>query len=250
MVEKTDPQGTLPRGVLQAWGQDKPQTRPGPKAMLSIAGIAASAISLADTDGAEALSLGRIAERLGVTANALYRYVDSRDDLDVIVHDQALGAPAGIGPGEDWASAAAAWCRALRQRYERHPWLTDLRIRIPFAPNALAWLDNLLERLEPSGMSGRQALQAAGLLDGYVRARAGAERDVAREGSSADPEALVDRIGAHRFSARLPRVSALISDGHFRQAAAGADEDFEFGLAAILNGLRRLPRHDAGPRKS
>lgn len=216
--------------------------------MLSIAGIAASAIALADAEGAQALSLGRIAERLGVTANALYRYVDSRDDLDVIVHDQALGSPAGIDPGEDWAAAAEAWCRALRQRYERHPWLSDVRVRVPFAPNALAWLDNLLERLEPSGMSERQALQAAGLLDGYVRARAGAERDVAREDGGTDPEVLVESIGAERFSSRLPRVAALISDGLYRSAEAGADEDFQFGLQSILTGLRRLSGDAAGHR--
>lgn len=243
-----DPQNALPKGVLQAWGQDKAQTRPGPKAMLSIAGIAASAISLADAEGAQALSLGRIAERLGVTANALYRYVDSRDDLDVIVHDQALGAPSGIDPGEDWAAAAGAWCRALRRRYELHPWLSDLRIRVPFAPNALAWLNNLLERLEPSGMSERQALQAAGLLDGYVRARAGAERDLGREGDSTNPGALVDRIGAERFSARLPRVAALISDGLYRRTETGADEDFEFGLESILFGLRRFSGDAASHR--
>lgn len=248
-MDKMNPQGALPRGVLQAWGQDQTQTRPGPKAMLSITGIAASAIALADAEGADALSLGRIAQRLGVTANALYRYVDSRDDLDVIVHDQALGAPAGIGPGEDWAGAAGAWCRALRGRYQRHPWLSDMRIRVPFAPNALAWLDNLLERLEPSGMSERQALQSAGLLDGYVRARAGAERDVALQAGGTDPEALVAHIGAERFSTRLPRVAGMITDGLYRHAAAGADEDFEFGLESILSGLRRLPR-EAADRKT
>lgn len=239
MTEKTDRQGALPRGVLQAWGQEQTQTRPGPKAMLSIPGIAASAIALADAEGAQALSLGRIAERLGVTANALYRYVDSREDLDVIVHDQALGAPAGIEPGEDWEAAAGLWCRALRRRYERHPWLSDLQVRIPFAPNALAWLESLLERLEPSGMSRRQALQAASLLDSYVRARAGAERDITREGGGADPGALVERIGGARFAARLPRVADLISDGLYRGAATRADEDFEFGLESILTGLRR-----------
>ena len=249
MTEKMDSEGALPRGVLQAWGQDKAQTRPGPKAMLSITGIAASAIALADAEGAEALSLGRIAQRLGVSANALYRYVDSRDDLDVIVHDQALSAPVGIGPGEDWAAAAAVWCRALRGRYQRHPWLSDMRIRVPFAPNALAWLDNLLDRLEPSGLSERQSLHAAGLLDGYVRSRAGAERDIAQQGGGTDPEALVAHIGAAHFSARLPRVAGMIMDGLYRQAAAGADEEFEFGLECILTGLRGLAR-DAADHQS
>jgi AcrR family transcriptional regulator len=209
--------------------------------MLSIPGIAASAIALADAEGAQALSLSRIADRLGVTANALYRYVDSRDDLDVIVHDHALGAPTGIPQGEDWGQGVAAWCRALRDRYGRHPWLSDIRVRVPFVPNSLAWLENLLERLGPSGLSERQALQAASVLDGYVRTRAAAVRDLVRpDGAVTDPGALVDLVGAERFTARLPRVASLINGGLYREPRAGADEDFEFGLEAIVSGLRQV----------
>lgn len=237
-MEKRQAQAALPRGIHQAWGLDATASKPGPKAMLSIAGIAASAVALGDAEGAEALSLGRIAERLGVTTNALYRYVDSREDLDVIVHDHALGAPAGIAEGGDWSEAAAAWCRALRDRFSLHPWLSDMRVRVPFAPNALAWLDSLLARLASSGLSERQMLQAASVLDGYVRARARAVRDVIRVGEDApDPNALADLIGAERFAARLPRVASLISAGLYRPQAA-AEEDFEFGLEAILAGLR------------
>ena len=209
--------------------------------MLSIPGIAASAIALADAEGAEALSLGRIAERLGVTPNALYRYVDSRDDLDVIVHDHALGAPVGIDAGADWVDAAAAWCRALQDRYERHPWLSDLRVRVPFAPNSLAWLEDLLHRLEPAGLTERQALQAAGVLDGYVRTRAGAVRDLRRaDGGTPDPGELVELVGADQLAARLPRVASLLSSGLYRVPRAGAEEDFEFGLRSILAGLRQI----------
>ena len=231
----------LPRGLRQAWGLDTAAGRPGPKATLSLAGIAASAIALADAEGAEALSLGRIAERLGVTTNALYRYVDSRDDLDVIVHDHALGAPPRIPEGADWVEAAGAWCRALRDRYARHPWLSDMRVRIPFAPHSLAWLEDLLERLEGSGLGDRERLQAAGLLDGYVRTRAGAARDLLRaDAGTPDAGEVIERIGPDLFAARVPRVASLISAGLYRTPHEVAEEDFEFGLDRILSGLRRL----------
>lgn len=240
MTDRKAP-SALPRGVRQAWGLDEGVGRPGPKGMLSIPSIAASAIALADAEGAEALSLSRIAERLGVTPNALYRYVDSRDDLDVIVHDRALGAPMGIAGSEDWVEAAAAWCRALRDRYARHPWLSEMRVRVPFSPNSLAWLENLLDRLSRSGLNERQALQAAGVLDGYVRTRAAVTRDLMRTyGSAPNPGALVELIGSERFTARLPRVAALISHGLYREPQAVAEADFEFGLRSILSGLRQL----------
>lgn len=209
--------------------------------MLSLPGIAASAVALADAEGAGALSLGRIAERLGVTPNALYRYVDSRDDLDVIVHDHALGAPSGIPVGADWIESAAAWCRALRARYVRHPWLADMRVRVPFAPNSLSWLESLLDRLDSSGLDEQQALQAAGVLDGFVRTRAAAARDVVRpEGDPLDPDALVALVGEEEFRARLPRVAALLGAGVYREPTALADEDFEFGLRSILGGVERI----------
>ena len=236
----------LPRGVRQTWGRDSPAGKPGPKAMLSVQGIAASAVALADASGVEALSLGRIAERLGVTPNALYRYVDSREDLDVIVHDHALGAPTGIEAGEDWSAAAAAWCRALRARYLRHPWLSDLRVRVPFAPHALAWLEALLDRLAPSGLDEARTLQAAALLDGYVRTRAAAVRDLAGVGDSLDGRALVDLVGAEQLEAKLPRVASLISTGLYREPGAVADEDFEFGLSCLVAGLRQIADRPSG----
>lgn len=217
--------------------------------MLSLQGIAASATALADAEGVDALSLGRIAERLGVTPNALYRYVDSREDLNAIIHDHALGSPSGIAVGADWSESAGAWCRGLRARYVRHPWLADLRVRVPFAPNALAWLEALLDRLAPSGLSERETLQAAGLLDGYVRGRAAAIRDIVlSDGGARDGRALADLIGTEQLEARLPRVASLISSGLYRESGAAADEDFEFGLDRILDGLRQKAARPATGR--
>lgn len=44
-------------------------------------GVIDAALALVESEGAEALSLRRLAGNLGVTANALYRYFDSREDL-------------------------------------------------------------------------------------------------------------------------------------------------------------------------
>ncbi|SRR6266545_7256436 len=47
---------------------------------------------LADADGIAAL-LPRLAARIGVTTNALYRYVSSKDELLVLVRDAGWGVP-------------------------------------------------------------------------------------------------------------------------------------------------------------
>ena len=50
-------------------------------ARLDLETVVDTAIALADDHGLEAVSLRRIARRLGVTPMALYRYVENKDDL-------------------------------------------------------------------------------------------------------------------------------------------------------------------------
>lgn len=117
-------------------------------------------------------------------------------------------------------------------------------MRIPFAPNALAWLDDLLARLAPSGLSEADALRTAGLLDGYVRSRAVAEHGIVTS-RPLDGTAIAELIGDDELRRRLPHVSALVTGGLYREPVTDDEPGFEFGLSRILDGLRRYTEHDA-----
>ena len=91
----TDTESGLPPAVEQLWGLRGPgRARGGPKPALSLERIVAAAVELADAGGLAALSMSRLAEKLGFTTMSLYRYVASKDDLLVLVLDAALGPAA------------------------------------------------------------------------------------------------------------------------------------------------------------
>ena len=60
-------------------------------ARLDLQTVVDTGIALADEHGLEAVSLRRIARRLGVTPMALYRYVESKDDLLDAMADRLYG---------------------------------------------------------------------------------------------------------------------------------------------------------------
>jgi AcrR family transcriptional regulator len=66
----------LPASIAAAWGlRERP--RRGPKRELSVAKIVEAGITVADTEGLEAVSMSRVAGELGASTMALYRYVAS-----------------------------------------------------------------------------------------------------------------------------------------------------------------------------
>ena len=89
----------LPRVLQQLWGIEG-RSRPGPKPAFQVSDIGRAAIKLADAGGLGALSMSKVAAELGVTTMALYRYVESKDDLYVVMLDQAFGLPARASGGD------------------------------------------------------------------------------------------------------------------------------------------------------
>jgi AcrR family transcriptional regulator len=81
--------------------------RPRRRRMLSLDLIADAALSVLDTEGAEALTMRRLAQHLECSQAALYRHVTSRDELVVVTMDRAMGL--GLPPppeGLDWRQTA------------------------------------------------------------------------------------------------------------------------------------------------
>src|ERR1700712_2930367 len=92
----------LPRAVRALWGLDDPAGRRGPKRSLSVQAIGAAAVEIADAHGLAAVSMASVAQRLGTTAMSLYRYVSSRQELEVVMVDLALGPPPGLHRRRSW----------------------------------------------------------------------------------------------------------------------------------------------------
>lgn len=101
-----------PTTVELLWGTRQRPKR-GPKPALTLEGIVAEAVAIADVDGLAELSMQRLAQGLGFTKMSLYRYVPGKAELTALMLDSALGAPprsppsTGIRPASRGASACA-----------------------------------------------------------------------------------------------------------------------------------------------
>src|SRR6476661_5122429 len=83
------------------WGTKERAPR-GPKPTLTVPQIVESAIAIADAEGIDNVSMRRVAERLGVGAMSLYRYVPSKAELLDLMVDAVYGerpAPADADGG-------------------------------------------------------------------------------------------------------------------------------------------------------
>lgn len=235
-VHPDDPERSLPPGLALAWGS-APVPRRGRKPGHSLDGIVATAVDLADAQGIDGVSLPKVAARLGLTANALYRYLGSKEELLVLVRDAGWGPPPRL-EHTHWRSGAQAWTRAVLDGYRRRPWLLDIPIRGgPATPNLVAWLETLLRVLSGTGLSHADLLGCAVLLDGFARSTALLARDLPADGDPARAQAVATFLLPRLRDRGFPLLADVISTSDY---AGTADDVVDFGLTRILDGIRLL----------
>ncbi|WP_327149177.1 TetR/AcrR family transcriptional regulator [Nocardia sp. NBC_01329] len=238
----------LPPGLAAAWGVVGTGPRRGPKPAHTVEEIVAVATQLADDEGIAAASLPKVAGRIGVTTNALYRYISSRDELITLVADRAWGDPPVL-PNGDWRDAAGLWSRQLFHRFLSRPWLLDAPTTIPLTPHNAAWLDALISVLEPTGMAAQQMLNCAYLLDSHARYGANLQRNTpapaALRRTNPDQQRTIRAIRLfldEQLRARnLNAVAEVLADPAYLTDELPLD-GFEFGLARILDGIEAYIR--------
>src|SRR4029077_19188801 len=92
----------LPDTVAAAWG-GRQRRHKGPKPSLSLSRIVAAAVRIADTEGLDAVSMGRVAAELGTATMSLYRHVSAKEELLTLMVDAAWDeAPGTPVPGDGW----------------------------------------------------------------------------------------------------------------------------------------------------
>ena len=164
-----------------------------------------AALRLVDREGLEALSMRRLGRALGVEAMSLYRHVPNKeailDGIAELLTEEIEIPPRGT---ESWQESMRRITRSYRQRAHAHPNAFPLLALRPLrTPRAIARAQAVLEILEDAGFDERSAILAFRTLASY-----------------GGGFALEEAAGAP------PHVTA-----------GDRDEEFEFGLDAILIGL-------------
>ena len=251
MIETEPPE--LPRGIALAWGVAANPQR-GPKREMSVEKIVDAAVELADAEGIGAVSMAAVAARLGFTPMSLYRYVSAKDDLLLLMQEEATGVPPQSHLEADgWRGQLLALYEAQVLLYLRHPWMLSLPITgSPITPNSSAWLDAGLATLEGTPLTTEERMAVALAVTGHARwcgiVQAGYSEQARGTGLAPDAvaareAALFDRVIT---AADFPALRRAIDDEVFTSTA----DPFRFavertldGVAAYIAGLDRGQRH-------
>jgi len=130
--------------------------------------VVSAAIALADEAGLDAVSLRRVAERLGVTPMALSRHVARKDDLLDAMADHLYGELDLPSPAEPWWDALAGLARSTRDLLLARQWAVQLVARPLAGPNGPALDAALRDALLGAGFSAREAAELHDQLSGMT----------------------------------------------------------------------------------
>jgi AcrR family transcriptional regulator len=237
-MDETD----LPRVLQRLWGIEGP-ARPGPKPAFQLGDIGRAAIKLADSGGLAAVSMSKVAAELGFTTMSLYRYVDAKDDLYVVMLDYAFGAAPELDPEQGWRERITAWALAFRDGLREHPWILQVPVtEPPLSPNQLGWMEAALRAFDGTPLTPQDRLSAMILVNIYVR---GTVQLTTHLLTSGDEAAAADRLYNRRLRMlatpdRFPTIAAGVNQPN---AVQDLDVDFDAdgfqdGLDTVLDGIQ------------
>ncbi len=205
---------------------------PGERAGLDAPVVLAAARRLAEREGVQALSMRRIAEALGVAANALYSHFPDKAALLDALLDDLLGAVDSDPAAPTWREGLSVILRQTRRLLLAHPDLIPLFLSRPGrGANAMRLGNAMLERLASAGIEGARAAEALRILLIYTLGFAAHEAP--RANDPAGQARIRESQAAFHSAIHLGRLQALSN-----QLAQHADEQtFETGLRWLLDGI-------------
>jgi AcrR family transcriptional regulator len=191
--------------------------------------IAAAALAVIDRDGLAALSMRVVAQELGVSTMALYRYVGDRQELEGLVVELVLGGVDVSPPsGTSWRERIAVLVGRMRDRVGAHPNVVPLTMTHRHrSAGVLRWSETVLGIFAEAGVEGPDRVIALRGLLSYVIGAIQLEH--------LGPLSGAGTVAITELShAEFPHMAETA--GHAR--LIGADEEFRGGLDLVLRGMR------------
>jgi AcrR family transcriptional regulator len=238
--------GDPARSLALLWRtQDGPTSGRKGRSDLGVDRIVRAGIEIADADGLAALSMRRVAERLGVGTMSLYTYVPGKAELIDVMLDTAYGETARPDTDGDWRDRLAQIARENWALYHRHPWMLQVAAgRAVLGPNAIAKYDYELGAVAELGLTEVEMDSLLSLVLGHAEAaaRRSVEMTQVEQRSGMTDEqwwrAHAPLLGQLLDPQRYPtatRVGAAAGAAH--GSAQNPEHGFEFGLQRILDGI-------------
>jgi AcrR family transcriptional regulator len=196
-----------------------------------------AALQLADKNGIDAVSMRRLAQKLGVEAMSLYNHVANKDEVLDGITDMVVGEIEVPAIGADWKAAMRRRAISAHEVLMRHPWAPLLVVsRMNIGPAMLRYVNATLGCLREAGFSYAMADHAWNAIDSHVYGFT-----LQKLNFPLNPAEYAS--AARGFLPMLPEseypymraLTMLVSEGKHRGL-----HDFEFGLDLILDGLEQL----------
>jgi AcrR family transcriptional regulator len=245
--------GDPARTLALLWRDPAAVPTRGPRRALDLDDLVAAGVALADEHGLAALTMRRVADRVGVAVMSLYTYVADRDELlDLVLDAVYAQMPRTALADPSWRVRLTAVAEANRELYRAHPWAAEIStLRPPLGPGQVAKYEHELSAFDGCGLDDVTVDDCLTCLLVFVRACA---RDVhaargRRDAPATDAEwwavagpLLARVLDADRFP-RAVRVGGAAGAAH--GSAHDPEHAFGFGLRRLLDGMAGLiePTH-------
>ena len=198
---------------------------------LSRESIIDAAVELFDAEGFDAITMRRLADRLGVGAMTLYTYFRTKEELLAALADRALAEVELPSNRMGWQRRTAEVFRSVRRVFLEHPELAQIVATQPI-DGAIAYrgAEVVFAALEEAGLSDERAVSAFDALAAYTTGFV--LRETARGSRS------------EQTGRRLEQIRSLPADEYSHVvslagllAARDTDRHFEDGLEAMIKGF-------------
>jgi AcrR family transcriptional regulator len=179
---------------------------------LTRAAIVLAAMEIADAEGLDAVSIRRVAARLGVRPMSLYTHIASKEDLIALMLNEAVAGVLLPEPlPEDWREALRAIAHRSYHEFLAHPWALEALGRASrIGPNLQRHGEQSEAAVAPLGLARDDAWHVLRLVDAYT-------------------------IGQAMTVASLERVREV--HGEFVADVPDLPDAFDVGLETVLDGV-------------
>jgi AcrR family transcriptional regulator len=196
--------------------------------------IVDAALALVDAEGAEALSMRTLAQKLDSGTATLYRHFANRSALVADVVDHVFGEVA-LDAREladmNWQQACETVVHRMYAALNRHPNVTRLMLeQIPLGPNAMAIREASLSMLLDNGFAPDMSARIYATLARYVLGFA------IQYSGQPDSHASEDAQAFHNVDPSGFPATTTVADA----MPIPLDVEFSFGLDLLIKGLSQI----------
>jgi len=229
------------------------RTKVDQREYLNLGRVLTTAVSVADEAGIEAISMRKLAQKLGVVPMALYKHVANKEQLLDGVVDVVVREIAPPDPTLDWKPAVRARILSARAALLRHPWARRvMESKATPTPVVLDYIESTIAIFRAGGLSVDLTHHALHALGSRIFGFTQELYNDSQNAGPIPPEAI-------QMLAQTHPHSAAVADSRRHQQSSvvgsGCDDqfEFEFALDIVLDGLERLHRQgwsSSAPRTS